>query len=177
MVDPETLRALRTDAEKSRMRRQQELKKSHVPFYASLLSLLSPGSRDLVERHADYAENDLVTDPNVLWRIIKETHATTTTGTGKEQILANKVLMQMDFNDLRQASNSGMHTVYTLSEDKYHKSKPAGGRGKAPGRGSGGRGRGRGGSAESLVTSKLASTEPTVTPLSEATRSIFGQYA
>jgi hypothetical protein len=67
------------------------------------------------------------------------------------------------------ASNSGMHTVYTLSEDKYHKSKPAGGRGKAPGRGSGGRGRGRGGSAESLVTSKLASTEPTVTPLSEGT--------
>ena len=50
------------------------------------------------------------------------------------------------------ASNSGMHTVYTLSEDKYHKSKPAGGRGKAPGRGSGGRGRGRGGSAESLIS-------------------------
>ena len=106
MVDPETLRALRTDAEKSRMRRQQELKKSHVPFYASLLSLLSPGSRDLVERHADYAENDLVMDPNVLWRIIKETHATNTTGTGKEQILANKVLMQMEFNDLRQGKTS-----------------------------------------------------------------------
>ena len=65
-VDPETLRVSRTDAEKSRMRRQQELKKSHQPFYASLLSLLSPGSRDLVERHADYAANDLVMDPNVL---------------------------------------------------------------------------------------------------------------
>jgi len=65
-VDPETLRVSRTDAEKSRMRRQQELKKSHEPFYASLLSLMSPGSRDLVERHADYAANDLVMDPNVL---------------------------------------------------------------------------------------------------------------
>ena len=50
------------------------------------------------------------------------------------------------------ASNSGMHTVYTLSEDKYHKSKPPGGRGKASGRDSGGCGRGRGGSAESLIS-------------------------
>ena len=258
-VDPETLRVLRTDAKKSRMRRQQELKKSHVPFYASLLSLLSPGSRDLVERHADYAANDLVMDPNVLWRIIKETHATNTTGTGKEQILANKVLMQMEFNDLRQgktsiielkelfmskwttllsngvhevdeaelalmflyrldkgrygqmmvdlandalkgvsypktvmdtyvmaanrqeftsvsASNSGMHTVYTLSEDKYHKSKAAGGRGKASGRGSGGRGRGRGGSGKGPVNSKAATTEPTSAPVSEGTSKGRGCY-
>ena len=65
-VDPATLVALRTDAEKSRMRQVRELKKNYVPFYASLLSLLSPGSRDLVERHAGFAANDLVMDPNVL---------------------------------------------------------------------------------------------------------------
>jgi len=74
------------------------------------------------------------------------------------------------------ASNSGMHTVYALSEDKYHKSKAAGGRGKASGRGSGGRGRGRGGSGKDLVNSKAATTEPTSAPVSEGTSKGRGCY-
>ena len=72
----------------------------------NLMSLMSPGSRDLVERHPDFAANDLAADPNVLRRFIRETHSTNTTGTGKEQVLSNKVLMQMEFNDLRQGKSS-----------------------------------------------------------------------
>ena len=239
-VDPATLVALRTDAEKSRMRQVRELKKNYVPFYASLLSLLSPGSRDLVERHAGFAANDLVMDPNVLWSMIRETHATNTTGTSQEQILSNKVLMQMEFNDLRQgktsiiefkelflskwktllsngvheideaelalvflykldkgrygqmmvdlandalkgvpypktvlatyvmaanrqeysastSSNSGMHTVYTLSEDKYGGTKASGGRGRGRSNRGAGRGRGRGGTSDTGTTTVKAS--------------------
>ena len=66
-----------------------------------------------MERHAGFAarpvirmqDSDLVMDPNVLWSMIRETHATNTTGTSQEQILSNKVLMQMEFNDLRQGQS------------------------------------------------------------------------
>ena len=243
-VDPATLVALRTDAEKSRMRQVRELKKNYVPFYASLLSLLSPGSRDLVERHAGFAANDLVMDPNVLWSMIRETHATNTTGTSQEQILSNKVLMQMEFNDMRQgktsiiefkelflskwktllsngvheideaelalvflykldkgrygqmmvdlandalkgvpypktvlatyvmaanrqeysastSSNSGMHTVYTLSEDKYGGTKASGGRGRGRSSRGAGRGRGRGGTSDTGATTVKATSAVT----------------
>ena len=226
------------------MRQVRELKKNYVPFYASLLSLLSPGSRDLVERHAGFAANDLVMDPNVLWSMIRETHATNTTGTSQEQILSNKVLMQMEFNDMRQgktsiiefkelflskwktllsngvheideaelalvflykldkgrygqmmvdlandalkgvpypktvlatyvmaanrqeysastSSNSGMHTVYTLSEDKYGGTKASGGRGRGRSSRGAGRGRGRGGTSDTGATTVKATSAVT----------------
>jgi hypothetical protein len=176
-------------------------------------------------------------DPNVLWSMIRETHATNTTGTSQEQILSNKVLMQMDlrqgkisiieFKELflskwktllsngvheideaelalvflykldkgrygqmmvdlandalkgvpypktvlatyvmaanRQeysastSSNSGMHTVYTLSEDKYGGTKASGGRGRGRSNRGAGRGRGRGGTSDTGTTTVKAS--------------------
>ena len=89
-LDAETTRLLRADCEKNRMKEVRELKKSCVLLYANLMSLMSPGSRDLVERHPDFAANDLAADHNVLWRIIRETHSTNTTGRVKSKCYQTK---------------------------------------------------------------------------------------
>ena len=71
--------AIQVDQTKSRMRRVRDLEQ-HPQFYAALLQGVSAESYDLIERHPDFAANDLVQDPNVLWRIIKETNSTNITG-------------------------------------------------------------------------------------------------
>ena len=90
--------SLKTDAMKARLKLVRELKLQYPQFYASMIQLLSPESRDLVERHADFAANDLIGDPNVLWDLIKSTHLTNTTGGGEMSTLFNKVTMRKDFD-------------------------------------------------------------------------------
>ena len=92
------LSSLKTDAMKARLKLVRELKLQYPQFYASLIQLLSAESRDLVERHADFAANDLVGNPNVLWDLIKSTHLTNTTGGGAMSTLFNKVTMRKDFD-------------------------------------------------------------------------------
>ncbi len=89
--------AIQVDQTKSRMRRVRDLEQ-HPQFYAALLQGVSAESYDLIERHPDFAANDLVQDPNVLWRIIKETHSTNITGGGKLSLVSNKVTMRADFD-------------------------------------------------------------------------------
>ena len=60
--------------------------------YPSLIQLLSAESRDLVERHADFAAKDLVGD------LIKSMYLTNTTGGGVMSILFNKVSMRKVFD-------------------------------------------------------------------------------
>ena len=99
--------AIQVDQTKSRMRRVRDLLEQHPHFYAALLQTLSPESFDLIERHPDYAANELVEDPNVLWRIIKDTHSTNTTGGGKLSLVCNKVTMRAEFdNNCRQGKMS-----------------------------------------------------------------------
>ena len=89
---------LKTDQMKFRMKLVRELKLVHPQFYSALIQLLSPESRDLIERHEDFAVNDLVGDANKLWEIIKSTHLTNTTGGGEMSVLFNKVTMRKDFD-------------------------------------------------------------------------------
>ena len=90
--------AIQVDQTKSRMRRVRDLLEQHPQFYAALLQGVSAESYDLIERHPDFAANDLVQNPNVLWRIIKETHSTNTTGGGQLSLVCNKVTMRADFD-------------------------------------------------------------------------------
>ena len=94
----EELSVLKTDEMKARQKIVRELKLQQPQLYASMIQLLSPESRDLVERHADFAANDLIGDPNVLWKLIKATHCTNTTGGGELSIMFNKVTMRKDFD-------------------------------------------------------------------------------
>ena len=99
--------AIQVDQTKSRMRRVRDLLEQHPQFYAALLQGVSAESYDLIERHPDFAANDLVQDPNVLWRIIKETHSTNTTGGGQLSLVCNKVTMRADFDsNCRQGKTS-----------------------------------------------------------------------
>ena len=59
---------------------------------------VSVESYNLIEKHLDFAANDLVQDPNFLWRIIKETHSTNTTGGGQLSLVCNKVTIRADFD-------------------------------------------------------------------------------
>jgi len=83
--------AIQVDQTKSRMRRVRDLLNSMRRYYK--VYLLS-----LIERHPDFAANDLVQDPNVLWTIIKEIHSTNTTGGGQLSLVCNKVTMRADFD-------------------------------------------------------------------------------
>jgi hypothetical protein len=83
---------------KARLKLVRELKLQYPQFYASLIQLLSAESRELVERHADFAANDLVGNPNVLWDLIKSTHLTNKTGGGAMSTLFNKVTLRKDFD-------------------------------------------------------------------------------
>ena len=99
--------AIQVDQTKSRMRRVRDLLEQHPQFYAALLQGVSAESYDLIERHPDFAANDLVRNPNVLWRIIKETHSTNTTGGGQLSLMCNKVTMRADFDsNCRQGKTS-----------------------------------------------------------------------
>ena len=59
------------------------------------------------------------------------------------------------------SSNSGMHTVYTLSEDKYGGTKASGGRGRGRSSRGAGRGRGRGGTSDTGATTVKATSAVT----------------
>jgi dihydroneopterin aldolase len=87
------LYSLKTDAMKARLKLVRELKLQYPQFYASLIQLLTAKSRDLVERHTDFAANNLVEDPNVIWDLILFTHQTNATGGGVMSTLFNKVTM------------------------------------------------------------------------------------
>jgi len=114
--------SLKTDAMKARLKLVRELKLQYPQFYASMIQLLSPESRDLVERHAGFAANDLIGDLNVLWDLIKTTHLTNTTGGGAMSTLFNKVTMRLASSSLK--TNSPTRGRLCLQMGKLKKTEP-----------------------------------------------------
>ena len=68
--------ALRLDAKKLRNKAISKLKDDAPKLYATLWETPSLESKEDIRQHENYEEADLAQNPNTLWTIIVETHAT-----------------------------------------------------------------------------------------------------
>ena len=95
-----SLATLRLEAEKQRNKEVHQLKLSMPNFYATLWETMSIESKEEVSQHALFVQAELLHDPNVLWRIIRETHLTNIHGIGLGPL--EIVQMKNKFAQLRQ---------------------------------------------------------------------------
>ena len=95
-----SLATLRLEAEKQRNKEVHQLKLSMPKFYATLWESMSIESKEEVSQHAQFVQADLLHDPNMPWRIIRETHLTRIHGIGLGPL--EIVQMKNKFAQLRQ---------------------------------------------------------------------------
>ena len=79
-----SLATLRLEAEKQRNKEVHQLKLSMPKFYATLWETMSIESKEEVSQHALFVQADLLHDPNILWRIIRETYLTNIHGIARD---------------------------------------------------------------------------------------------
>ena len=99
-VTAASLATLRLEAQEQRNKEVHQLKLSMPKFFATLWESMSIESKEEVIQHAQFVQADLLHDPNMLWRIIRETHQTNIHGVGLGPL--EIVQMKNKFGQLRQ---------------------------------------------------------------------------
>jgi uncharacterized membrane protein YgcG len=93
---------LRLEAEKERNKEVRALKLALPRLYATIMTIVSPESKEEIRQHPDFEAADLAKDANVLWRIITETHLTAVHRVSDSMRVFDQMSLRTRFAHLRQ---------------------------------------------------------------------------